>query len=92
MRHEAQRLFTAFLLLAAIALALAPRGVQAQLQFEQWKSLQFAPAEYGDPLVSGLTADPDFDSIRNLLEYGFHGHPKTPDTTFLPSIVAKPSW
>ena len=86
MRNLAQRLLTVLLFTTVIAVTCAPVRAYAQLQFEQWRSLQFTPAENSDPLVSGLTADPDRDSIRNLLEYGFAGNPKAASIFPLPAV------
>lgn len=86
MRNTAQRFSKVLLLTVAISVTCAPVRALAQLQFEQWKSLQFAPSENGDPLVSGLTADPDHDSIRNLFEYGLAGNPKVAAMSPLPTV------
>ena len=86
MRNSAQWFWKVLLLTVAISLTCVPVRALAQLQFEQWKSLQFAPSENGDPLVSGLTADPDHDSIRNLFEYGLAGNPKAADVSPLPTV------
>lgn len=86
MRNLAQRLLKVLLLTAAIVVTCASVRAHAQLQFEQWKSLQFTPVENSDPLVSGPTADPDRDSIRNLLEYGLAGDPKLSAMSPLPVI------
>ncbi|MFL6514001.1 MAG: hypothetical protein ACJ8M1_03155 [Chthoniobacterales bacterium] len=43
--------------------------------FLQWQTSNFTPAQRGDPNVSGWSADPDGDGIRNGLEYYFHSNP-----------------
>ncbi len=76
-----------FFLLPLIAVIFAPSPARAQIQFEQWRSLQFTPQEYSDPLMSSLTADPDHDSLKNLLEYGLGGSPKTASILPLPTFA-----
>ena len=44
--------------------------------YGQWKASHFTPAELLNPAVSGDLADPDGDSLGNLLEYGFATDPK----------------
>jgi len=48
---------------------------------DEWKSNVFTEAELADPTISGDNADPDGDSIPNLLEYAFNLNPKTSNTT-----------
>lgn len=86
MRNSAKRFWKILLLTVAVSVTCVPVRALAQLQFEQWKSLQFAPSENSDPLVSGLTADPDRDSIRNLFEYGLAGNPKVAAISPLPTV------
>ncbi|HEX5789556.1 MAG TPA: hypothetical protein VFY13_00315 [Luteolibacter sp.] len=51
---------------------------------DEWRFNAFTPGELSDPQVSGDSADPDRDSIANLLEYALGLLPKTPN----PSVVA----
>jgi len=44
--------------------------------FGEWQAANFTAAERTDPLVSGPLADPDQDSLSNLLEYGMGLPPK----------------
>jgi len=43
---------------------------------DEWRFSEFSESELSDPLISGDTADPDTDSIPNLLEYGLGLNPK----------------
>jgi hypothetical protein len=45
--------------------------------FMQWQSTYFTLAQRNDANYSSWTADPDFDGIRNGLEYYFHMDPNT---------------
>jgi hypothetical protein len=48
--------------------------------FGAWRGANFTTGELANPDVSGATADPEEDGIRNLLEF-FHGsNPKAPNT------------
>jgi uncharacterized delta-60 repeat protein len=53
--------------------------------FGAWQVLNFSPAELGNSLISGDTADPDGDGIKNIFEYAFGLPPKTPDNSGLPT-------
>lgn len=56
---------------------------------ERWIAARFTAADQANPLISGLSADPDGDGVKNLLEYTFNLDPKKPDGTNLlsPSIA-----
>ena len=84
MRNSVRQIIT--VLLALTMLAFVPSRSHAQLKFEQWKSLQFAPGEIGNPLFSDLSADPDADSLRNLLEYALSADPKKASPLALPTL------
>ena len=42
--------------------------------------------DWDDSSVAGITADPDYDGISNLLERAFGGNPSQPDPSKLPFI------
>lgn len=46
---------------------------------DQWRFVEFTPAELADPQVSGLDADAESDSLVTLLEYAFGKKPKLND-------------
>jgi hypothetical protein len=46
-----------------------------QPTFVQWKPNYFTAPQQGDPSISGWSADPDGDGIRNGEEYYFHMNP-----------------
>ena len=48
---------------------------------DDWKFNIFSGAELADSAISGNTADPDGDSIANLLEYAFNMNPKVSNTS-----------
>lgn len=48
--------------------------------WEDWRSVNFSPAELADPLVSGPDADKDRDGIVNLVEYATGTNPGVPNT------------
>ncbi len=50
-----------------------------------WKKDKFTPAEQGNPAISGDEADPEFDGIKNLGEYGLNLAPKASSTLGLPT-------
>src|SRR4051812_3059174 len=56
----------------------------------QWQTAYFTPAQRGDPNISGWSADPDGDGIRNGLEYYFHTNPlngiSVADQPLLPQV------
>ena len=62
----------------------SPLNFFEALTFARWKQLYFSPEELGDPAISGDLADPDFDGLRNLMEYGLNLDPRTASTTGLP--------
>ena len=52
--------------------------------FIAWQESNFTAAEQSDSLVSGPLADPDGDSLSNLLEYGMGRNPKSFEDGSLP--------
>ncbi len=52
--------------------------------FDDWRNLHFTTQELGDPAICGLTADPDKDGVRNLIEYALGLDPKACDVSALP--------
>jgi hypothetical protein len=44
---------------------------------DDWHSQHFTPSELADPLMGGLTADPDHDNVPNLLEFVSARDPRT---------------
>jgi uncharacterized delta-60 repeat protein len=62
--------------------------IAAEGGYESWCSTKFTAGELADPLVSGYSADPDHDSISNLLECALALEPKTPDAEGLPTAEA----
>ncbi len=51
-------------------------AVTANIAFGTWKQKVFTGAELANVLVSGDTADPDFDSISNIVEFALALDPK----------------
>ena len=45
--------------------------------FETWRAAEFTAAELADPAISGASADPDGDGIRNDAEYFFGSDPNS---------------
>jgi len=43
--------------------------------YDNWRFGHFTSAELGNPAISGDQADPDFDRMRNLLEYALNLNP-----------------
>ena len=54
--------------------------------FDAWRFTQFTPAENTNSTISGDMADPDGDSVPNLLEYSFGRQPKIADAV-VPSLT-----
>lgn len=52
--------------------------------FTNWQLANFNQEQLADPLVSGPLADPDLDSLGNLLEYGMGLDPNSPNQDKLP--------
>lgn len=50
----------------------------------QWQRQVFTSTQLTNPVVSGLTADPDGDGAVNLVEYAFNQQPFVPDNTNAP--------
>lgn len=61
------------------------RGGSADDLHAAWLSLEF-PGET-DPAIIGDEADPDFDTLPNLLEFALGSNPNEPDSGFAPSLV-----
>ena len=51
--------------------------------FAAWKTGNFTPAELGLPAISGANADPDRDSLPNLIEYAMGALPHVSDSAGL---------
>jgi hypothetical protein len=65
----------------------APVGIRiAPPPYAAWFDLYFTIPEQGDPLISGITADPDEDMIPNLLEYALNLDPRVANMTGLPQV------
>lgn len=54
--------------------------------FEAWQLANFNQDQLADPLISGPLADPDLDSLSNLIEYGMGLDPNLPNQDSLPSL------
>ncbi|MBN8459539.1 MAG: fibronectin type III domain-containing protein [Verrucomicrobia bacterium] len=52
--------------------------------YAKWKHANFTAAELADAQISGDTADPDHDGVRNLMEFALGGLPGSADTSVLP--------
>ncbi len=53
----------------------------AQLTFATWQAETFTSSQLANPLVSGSTADPNGDSLSNVLDYAFGLNPLVRGTT-----------
>ncbi len=53
---------------------------------DQWKSMFFDPADWGNPAIVGDKADPDGDGSDNLTENALGLDPTRPDASGLPTI------
>ncbi len=53
---------------------------------DQWKSMFFEPADWGNPAIVGDDADPDGDGSDNLTENALGLDPTQPDASGLPTI------
>ncbi|HOK79187.1 MAG TPA: hypothetical protein PLW35_15860 [Verrucomicrobiota bacterium] len=51
----------------------------------QWQQQYFTDAELTNPSISGDSADPDGDSVVNLLEFAFGMHPRVPSQDRVPA-------
>jgi hypothetical protein len=49
--------------------------------FDQWRQSKFSTAQIADPAISGPYADPDSDSLNNLLEYALDRDPRAAEVT-----------
>ncbi len=61
--------------------ALSSVVITVRTTFEWWRTNKFTESEWANPLISGINANPDFDTFPNLLEYVMGLEPKTPDST-----------
>ncbi len=61
-----------------------PLSIRDTLNYQEFRVLYFTPEELMDPLISGDRADPDFDGIPNLLEYGMGGLPRVAEPLLVP--------
>lgn len=52
--------------------------VVAPMPYQEWLAQYFSDSELNDELISGDSADPDFDGLTNLLEYVLGGQPMQP--------------
>ena len=63
--------------------ATATRGFTLAVQglpYASWLSGYFTPSEQADPLLGGsISADPDADTLPNLVEWALGRDPRTPD-------------
>lgn len=60
----------------------SPASATATIQdkpFDAWRFTRFTTEELADSAISGDSADPDSDSLSNLLEYALSGDPKSAD-------------
>lgn len=71
-------------LLAALLLAF-PSLLTAHT-FQDWQTTNFTPAQLGNSAISGATADPDGDGLKNLQEYAFFGQPLTAEGNLSPLL------
>ena len=62
-----------------------PLTIKDTLTYEEFKALYFTAEELLDPLISGDQADPDFDGVPNLMEYGMGGDPRVFEASLAPS-------
>ncbi len=54
--------------------------------YDAWFTANFTVPEQSDSNISGITADPDGDTIPNLLEYALHLDPRVADVDGLPVV------
>ena len=59
-------------------------NIQDSLNDTTWRNLYFTGDELLDPAISGDNADPDFDGVPNLMEYGMGGLPRVSEPNLLP--------
>ncbi len=58
-------------------------GLSAQTTFSVWQPTVFPEADWYNNAVSGVSADPDLDGLRNLEEFVFFGQPLGADSAAL---------
>lgn len=59
--------------------------------YENWKYIFFTEAEQSITSITGDTADPDFDRLPNLLEYGMGTSPASEEKAQAPTVTFGPS-
>ena len=64
-------------------------GAVVGTALELWRAAKFGDA-VDNPVVAGDAADPDFDGLRNLLEYAFGLDPNVPDRANLLFAMESP--
>ena len=62
-----------------------PFTIKDNLTYEEWKALYFTAAELLQDQISGDKADPDFDGVPNLMEYGMGGNPRLFEASLAPT-------
>lgn len=55
--------------------------------YDTWRFARFTSTELADATISGDSADPDTDSLPNLMEYALNAEPKTTDAPVHAPIV-----
>lgn len=61
--------------------------------YATWRAANFTVGEAADDLISGPSADPDGDGLKNLVEYALGTAPKTANTSGQPTVtVAANEW
>jgi len=60
--------------------------------YDSWRSSHFSAAERADDRISGPLADPDGDSIKNLMEYALGLDPHTPNAPHLLTATRESSF
>ena len=62
-----------------------PFTIKDNLTYEEWKALYFTAEELLQDQISGDKADPDFDGVPNLMEYGMGGNPRLFEASLAPT-------
>lgn len=63
---------------------------RASITFASWQSISFG-SDASNPSIANPLADPDFDSLPNLLEFAIGSSPSLPDPTRWPLISSSPN-